>query len=128
MKNLYKKNKLTMLLKEYPLIYVFCPKDNESKFLFENNIKSIKIKNTLLKSYNKNLFNGDVLLIYGENVQQYLKELKNIVGIFCINNNKNYFITFGKFLKILIYLKKNLKYNSIFNVLKGPLFWFLLKI
>ena len=129
MKISYKKKKLTTLLKEYPLIYVYCSETINSNVLIKNNIKNIKFKNSLLRSYNKNLFNGTILLIYGDNVKNHLKELNNIIGIFCLNNKKtNYFITFNKFLNILIYLKKDLKYTNLLNLLNGPTLWFLLKI
>jgi hypothetical protein len=129
MKITYKKKKLIMLLKEYPLMYIYCPEKNNSTFLLENNIKSIKFKNTLLKSYNKNLFNGVVLLIYGRDIKKNINELKNILGLFCLNENKlNYFISFNKYLNILIYFKTNLCFNPLLNILMGPLFWFLLKI
>ncbi len=129
MKNFYNNKKLTMLLKEYPIVYIYCPEKNNSNDLFENNIKSIKFKNNLLKGYNKKIFNGNVLLIYGNNISKHLKELKNIIGLFCKNNkNLTYFITFFKFLNILIFLKRNLIYDSFLNVLSGPIFWFILKI
>ncbi len=129
MKVLYKKKKLIRLLNEYPLIYIYCFEKKNTKFLINNNIKNIKFKNSLLRKYNNNIFNGNILLIYGENVQQHLKELKNIIGIFCLNNKKkNYFITFNKFIYILKYLKKDLKYTNLLNLLQGPFFWFLLKL
>lgn len=129
MKSLYKKKKLITLLKEYPLVYIYCSEKINSNILIKNNIKNIKFKNSLLKGYNKDLFNGNILLIYGVNVQKNLKELKNIIGIFCLNNKKiSYIITFNKFLNILIYLKKDLKYINLLNLFEGPLFWFLLKL
>lgn len=129
MKNLYNKKKLLYLLEEYPIIYIYCLDNNSNeKKLIKNNIKHIKIKNSLLKTYNKNLFNGNVLLIYGKNIENKINELKNIVGIFCRNNkNQNYFITLNKFLKILIYYQKSVNYSSILNILNGSIFWFLLK-
>ena len=129
MKISYKKKKLIKLLQEYPLIYIYCSETTNSNILIKNNIKNIKFKNSLLRSYNKNLFNGTILLIYGDNVKKHLKKLNNIIGIFCLNNKKmNYFITFNKFLNILIYLKNDLKYTNLLNVLNGPTLWFLLKI
>ena len=128
MKVLYKKKKLITLLQEYPLIYIYCSNSVNLNILIKNNIQNIKFKNSLLRTYNKNLFNGTLLLIYGDNIKKHLSELTNIIGIFCLNNNINYIITFTKFLNILIYLKKDLKYINFFNVLNGPTLWFLLKI
>lgn len=129
MKILYKKKKLITLLKEYPLIYINCSEKTNSNFLIKNSIKNIKFKNSLLKNYNKDLFNGTILLIYGDNVQKHLKELNTIIGIFCLNKkNTNYIITFNKYLNILKYLKKDLEYTNLLNILQGPLFWFLLKL
>jgi hypothetical protein len=128
MKVLYKTKKLEKLLEEYPLIYINCSEKNENNVIIKNNIKNIKFKNSLLKKYNKNLFNGTVLLLYGNEVQKFLKELNNIIGIFFKSNNINYFITLKKFLQILIYFKSNLKYINILNILEGPSYWFILKL
>jgi hypothetical protein len=128
MKVLYKTKKLEILLKEYPLVYIYCSEKINNNIIIKNDIKNIKFKNSLLKKYNKDLFNGTILLLYGDNVHYHLKELNNIIGIFFKSKKENYFITFKKFLHILVYFQKYLKCTNILNVLEGPLFWFLLKL
>ena len=128
MKFLYHTKKLMKLLEEYPLIYIYQFKNKDSNVFLKNNIKNIKFKNSLLKKYHKDFFNGNVVLLYGDNINNIINELNNIIGIFFKSNRSNYFITFKKFLNILIYLKSNFKYLNILNVLKGPVFWFLLKL
>ena len=127
MKLVYKKKHLLMLFKEYPFIYLCSmEKLNDFNFLINNDIKNIKFKNTLLKTFNKKFFNGIILLVYGNNLP--IHKLKNIVGIFC-NNHKfqQYFISFEKYLKIIKYLNFTLKYKPLYNLLKGRFFWLLLK-
>lgn len=132
MKIQLKKKQLIKLLKENSLIYIFCPTTEkfEIKFFSLNKIKKFKFKNTLLKKYNKNFFNGQIFLFFGENVFLKVKEIKNILGVFYLNFKKNIsLLTFNKYLNIINYLNIYLKYYSFLNIARNNvLLWFLIKI
>lgn len=128
MKIQYNKKKLISLLEENSLIFIFCSNHLNINFFNINNIKNFKFKNILLKCYNKTLFNGVILLLYGNSLNKHLNDLKNIIGIFYLNSKKNLCLfTFKKYLTIIKYLNLIYKYKSFLNIINGPLFWFLIK-